>query len=320
MPDGAPAPTRATGRRRRTLAGLAALVAVALSGPTRAEPLPVEEIAPGVYVHRGVHEETTAANLGGIANVGFIVGEAAVAVIDSGGSAAEGARLREAVRRVTSLPIRYVVNSHVHPDHVFGNAAFLADRPAFVGHAKLARAMAERGAHYLAALEQALGDAAKGTEVVPPTLTVADSLELDLGNRVIRLTAHGPAHTDNDLSIYDVKTRTLWTGDLLFADRVPVVDGSLKGWLAVMKELEATEADHVVPGHGPADLAWPQALEAQRRYLGTLLEETRAVIRDGGTIEEAVKRVGRSERGCWLLFETYNPRNVVTAFTELEWE
>ncbi len=293
---------------------------VSLAPASVAEPLPVREVARGIFVYKGSHEEANAENLGGIANLTFVVGGTAVAVIDSGGSLRSGQRLREAVRRVTDLPIRYVINTHVHPDHVFGNAAFLADRPDFVGHAKLSRAMEARGSYYLGGLGQLLGAVSEGTVVVPPSLPVAERLDLDLGGRVLRVTAHRTAHTDNDLSVYDPATGTLILGDLLFMERVPVVDGSLTGWLDVMSELRAIEAERVVPGHGPAVADWPQALEAQERYLRLLQTEIRAVIRDGGTIDQAVASVGRSEQRSWLLFERYNPRNVATAFTELEWE
>ncbi len=286
----------------------------------RADVLVMDQVAPGVYVHHGVHQEIAPGNSGGIANVGFVVGDQAVAVIDTGGSAAFGSRLRDAVRQVTDLPIRYVINTHVHPDHIFGNAAFKADGADFVGHAKLPRAMAARGAHYMKSLTDTLGDAAAGTTVVPPTVTVDGTMEIDLGDRVLRLVAHPVAHTDNDLTVYDVTTGTLWLGDLLFMDRVPVVDGSLKGWLAVMTDLRGTEAARVVPGHGPVSASWPAALDAQERYLRILLKEIRAEIARGGTMENAVERVGRSERHSWRLFDLYNPRNVVTGFTQLEWE
>jgi len=293
---------------------------MALDSAALAEPLAVREVARGSYVHQGPHDEATAGNHGGIANLSFIVGGTAVAVIDSGGSAWQGRRLHEAVRRVTDLPIRYVINTHVHPDHIFGNAAFLADGPDFVGHAKLPRAVAARGAYYLEGLKQRLGTVSEGSEVVAPTLTVSDGLELDLGGRILRLTAYPTAHTDNDLTVLDVQTGTLWTGDLLFRERVPVVDGSLKGWLEAMAALRRVEVRLVVPGHGAPTADWPAALDRQERYLRLLRDEIRAVIRDGGTMEQAVASVAAAERNAWLLFDDYNPRNVVTAFTELEWE
>lgn len=285
-----------------------------------AEPLQVTEVAPGVFLHQGKHEESTAQNLGGIANIGFVVGREAVAVIDSGGSAAQGRHLLGAIRQVTDLPIKYVINTHVHPDHVFGNAAFSGKEVAFVGHAKLPRAMAARGAHYLRSLHDLIGTAARGTVVVEPGLTVAEQTELDLGGRVLLLTAYPTAHTDNDLTVLDRQTGTLWTGDLLFTERVPVVDGSLKGWLDVTAELRSREVQLAVPGHGPASQDWPAVLDAQERYLRVLLDESRLILSDGGTMEQAVEIVGQSERDGWLLFDDYHPRNVVTAFSELEWE
>ena len=127
------------------------------------------EVASGVFVHQGVHEEASPANNDGIANIGFILGDDAVAVIDPGGSAREGRELRDAIRARTDRPIRYVILTHVHPDHIFGAAVFRDDRPDFVGHAKLPGALAQRGGYYLRRLREALGDGAEGSEIVTPT-------------------------------------------------------------------------------------------------------------------------------------------------------
>lgn len=139
---------------------LLCLQAVAAATDTSA--MPVAELAPGIFVHAGVHQEATAENLGSIANVGFIVGQKCIAVIDTGGSKAAGLRLRAAIRRVSDLPVCYVINTHMHPDHVFGNAAFVdegtPDGPTVVGHAKLAAALAARQRGYLDRIEQELGE------------------------------------------------------------------------------------------------------------------------------------------------------------------
>jgi quinoprotein relay system zinc metallohydrolase 2 len=215
----------------RLAAAAAAVVSVAIPGHAEMAPLPVTEIANGVFVHNGVHEEASSGNKDAIANIGFIVGTAAVAVIDPGGSFEEGAALRTAVRARTDQPIRYVILTHVHPDHIFGAAAFRDDHPEFVGHAKLPGALAQRGEYYLRRLRSTLGEEAKGSEIVPPTLLVAERLDLDLGGRHLLVRAHSPAHTDSDLTVFDESTRTFWLADLLFVDRIPVVDGSLVGWL-----------------------------------------------------------------------------------------
>ena len=134
-------------------------------------------------MHVGAQAEASPCNRGAIANVGFIVGSRCVAVIDTGGSPDVGRSLRAAVRKVTPLPVCYVVNTHVHPDHILGNAAFVADRPEFVGHAKLAAAMAARGRVYVAAAKRTLGPDAADAEIIPPTRAVTGSATLDLGDR-----------------------------------------------------------------------------------------------------------------------------------------
>jgi quinoprotein relay system zinc metallohydrolase 2 len=289
-------------------------------GASAAEGLSITEIAPGIYLHQGVQEETSRANRGDIANIGFIVGAQRVAVIDTGGSLAEGRALRAAIRRVTNLPIAYVILTHMHPDHVLGAKAFEQDGPEFIGHVNLPDALARRGTFYLQRARAELGDEAEGTRVVMPTSTVADARRLDLGGRMLELRAYPTAHTNNDLSVFDEKTGTLWLSDLLFVGRLPVIDGSLLGWLRVMDGLAHDQAAKVVPGHGPVPDDWRTALADQRRYLETVAAGVRKVIQRRGTIEDAVAEVAQGERASWLLFDAYNGRNVTAAFVELEWE
>ncbi|HXZ97051.1 MAG TPA: quinoprotein relay system zinc metallohydrolase 2 [Burkholderiales bacterium] len=290
------------------------------AGAVLAEEFTVSEIAPGIYVHTGAQQESSPQNLGDIANIGFIVGDKCVAVIDTGGSIVIGRKLRQAILNTTRLPICYIINTHVHPDHIFGNAAFKEDHPVFIGHYKLPAAMAARGSNYLHALQRDVGPATQGSEIILPTLTVKGDLELDLGNRRLVLKAWRTAHTDNDLTVFDEKTQTLWLADLLFTGHIPVVDGSLKGWLSVLDELQGTKAQHIIPGHGQPDPSWPQALQAESDYLNDLLNEVRQAIKRRQTIQQAVDTVGLSQRDRWLLFDSFHRRNVTAAYSELEWE
>jgi len=297
---------------------LLALAAAPLLGAA-AEPFPMTEVAPGMFVRHGAYEDATAANDDAIANIGFVIGETSVAVIDPGGSRGDGERLRAAVHARTDRPIRFVIVSHVHPDHVFGSGAFRVDGPVYVGHARLPGALAERGDFYRRGLAAILGADEAGDYAVP-TLLVADAASLDLGGRRLQLQAHGPAHTDNDLSVLDPATGTLWAADLLFVDRIPSLDGSLTGWLKELQILKGAPANRAVPGHGPVVVPWPEAAGDEERYLTTLLREVRAAIARGDDIETAVRTVGQGERGRWKLFDDYNGRNVTVAYKELEWE
>jgi quinoprotein relay system zinc metallohydrolase 2 len=283
-------------------------------------PLPVSEIAPGNFVHYGSLDERSAANLGDNANIGFIVGNKCVAVIDTGGSLAVGARLRAQLRQHTDLPVCYVVTTHAHPDHFFGAAAFREDRPVFVGHENLPRALQQRGKFYLNTLTRDLGELARGSEAIEPTLLVHDRLELDLGGRKLELLAWPVAHTDNDLTVFDEKTATLWTGDLLFVQHTPVLDGSLSGFLAAIDRLSERAPGHFVPGHGKTSASWAAALSAERHYFTVIAEETRRALKNRRTLQDAIDAVGLSEADHWSNFELFHRRNVTAAYTELEWE
>lgn len=279
----------------------------------------MEAIADGIHIRRGLDEDATQANDNAIANIGFIVGREAVLVTDPGGSLADGERLRATIAEMTRLPVKYVVMSHVHPDHIFGANAFLKDDPLFVGHARLAGALEQRGAFYREKLTAIVGPEQSGT-VVMPSMEISERAEIDLGGRVIEVTAHASAHTVCDLSLFDKTTGTLLPADLLFVQRVPSLDGSLRGWLNVLDGLKNRSAARAVPGHGPAAVEWPAASAAITRYLTVLERGTRQAIASGTGLDDAIKTVAASERSEWKLFDDYNGRNVGEAYKELEWE
>jgi quinoprotein relay system zinc metallohydrolase 2 len=286
-----------------------------------ASPDGISQIAPGVFVAEGQIALASAANGGAISNRAFVVGNEAVAVIDTGGSFANGVTLLAAIRAVTPLPIRLVVNTHMHPDHVLGNAAFRAEGTVFAGHAKLPRALAARGDQYLQANRALIGEEAfAGTEIVAPTLLVDTQTSVDLGGRILRLTAHPTGHTDNDLTVFDENTGTLFLGDLLFVRHLPAIDGSLNGWLDVLDRLTAMPAKRAVPGHGPPSLPWPAGAEAERAYLTTLRTDLRAAVRAGWPLSRALAAVSVHQPEQWELIEEFHKRNISAAYGEMEWE
>jgi glyoxylase-like metal-dependent hydrolase (beta-lactamase superfamily II) len=156
-------------------------------------------------------------------------------------------------------------------------------------------------------------------KIVPPTMLVTDTLTLDLGARRLTLWAWPAGHSDNDLTVFDETTKTLFTGDLVFLRHVPVMDGSIRGWLGTLGELESIPAQRVVPGHGPVS-EWPAALTDERRYLMALLADVRASNKKGEPIRTAADKAAASERPHWEMFDDYNARNATAAFSEIEWE
>lgn len=314
--------------RREVLGAALALASAPLLRPVEVfaaapsgESLAVAEIAPGVFVHQGRYEMQSPENSGDMANASFVVGKDAVAVIDTLGSVKVATELRNAIRAVTDKPVRFVINTHMHPDHVFGNAAFKEDEPAFVANHKLIRGLSSRADRYLAANRAMLGpEAFEGIEIVLPAVTVDDKMNLDLGGRTLILEAQPTAHTDNDLIVTDEETGTLFLGDLLFSGHVPTIDGSIRGWLQVIGDLKERQVARVVPGHGPHAMELVAGLEPEERYLAAIAADVRKLIEEGKTLDVATKVAGFEERDGWKLFDQYHVRNVTAAFAELEWE
>lgn len=275
------------------------------------------ETAPGIYLHLGKQEEMAVENLGDIANIGFIIGNSSVAVIDPGGSPQIGRAMYSAIREMTNLPVSHVILTHIHPDHIFGGSAFIGVKQV-VAHKNYARALAQRGEFYRNAYQPLFREKTEVTSLVP-TLSVDDELRIDLGERVLIIHAHSTAHTDNDISVFDTETRTLWASDLIFAQRVPSLDGSLKGWLKVLNNFSKLNPELVIPGHGLPQ-SWPDIVQPQQDYLNQLLIQTRLYIAQNKRLSEAVESIAVEQSKNWLLFETHHPGNITKAYTELEWE
>jgi len=308
---------RAPSRRSALFGGLCLCCLPTLG--RAAESFAMEEVGPGIFMRKGLIADATPENADAIANIGFIIGKNGVLVTESGGSLADGAWLRGEIVKRTQKPITHVVLTHVHPDHAFGAGAFLQDKPVFIGHAKLTEALSARGEFYRKRLIDLLGEEQTGP-VVYPTMTVADTAEVDLGDRRLTFTAHGPAHTTSDLSMIDSGSGLLFPADLLFVTRIPSLDGSLRGWLKETERLKAMGASRAVPGHGPVSVDLAPALADLTGYLTALRDGTRAAIAKDVPIEKAVDSVARDQRDKWALFDTYNGRNVTVAYQELEWE
>lgn len=283
--------------------------------------LAMQPVAPGVHVHIGQIAQFEDSPDGWIANLGAVIGRDSIAVIDAGTSRAQGQALLAAIRAISDKPVSHLILTHMHPDHALGAAVFAEAGATVVGHARLADALQSRGPVYLENMARLYGPAAMiGTRIVVPDVAVADRLDIDLGDRVLTLTATGPAHSDADLTVLDRATDTLFAGDLVFRGLTPIVDGSLPGWLDWMDGM-----DHrglVVPGHGPVAHGWAEAAGAQRVFLGALRDATRQALDAGLPLSRAVPAIVEALRplsGEWASFSDSAARNATASFKELEW-
>jgi len=257
--------------------GAAAVLAIgatsAVRSQQRTEPLTLTEIAPGLFVHVGNMALMTRTNEGAIANVGFVVGNDAVAVVDSGGSVREAHRLLAAIRSRTTKPIRYVLNTHQHGDHTGGNDAMMTAN-AQVVITKQARA------NMVAAKQPGL-----------PQVTFTDEAQVFLGGKEVAAKYVGRGHTNGDAVILFPTERVIHMGDLYVSGIAPFCDssagGSIKEWDATIRRALALDFDKVIPGHGPvttkADLTkWAQTL-------GTIRERVKSACAGGA--DDAAKRL-----------------------------
>lgn len=308
-------------QRRACAAVILLLICVAAgAGSEKPAALEVDEIAPGVFVHFGKMLALDAPGHDDIANIGFIIGTRCIAIVDTGGSMRIGRALRESVRRRSKLPVCYVINTHDHVDHVLGNTAFKNDRPVFVGHSALAAALKRDRAFFVERYAADFDAPATAEAVIGPDKTVDTTLDLDLGGRHLTLRAWPKAHTDCDLTVQDDRSHALWTGDLVFRERIPALDGSIVGWLADIDQLAHSDAAIIVPGHGAVTKDIAAALAPERQYLEAVRDGVRKALADGRSIEQAAAEVAASERPRWQLWDTAHAHNVSRAYQELEWE
>ena len=281
----------------------------------------LDEVSKNIFVHYGQQEDNSPVNKGDIANIGFIVGNKSIMVIDTGGSPRIGRMLLESIKKISKLPISHVVITHGHPDHFFGISAFDETDAEIVGHVRLDRSIASNFDFYKqmqisTTQDPSLKDAKQF--FVDKSIKINEEIIINLGDREIIVKAWESGHTDNDLTIYDLKTKTLWTENV-FNERVPSVRASITGWLDNLKALERLEIKKIVPGHGPVR-SKEESLRPMINYFNRIIKEVRIFHNSNRTLFEAQKFIASQNEENWLLYEQYNASNVSKAFTELEWE
>ena len=294
------------------------------------KPLDVKKIADGVYVHYGKHENIyEGSNIGDIGNLGFIIGDESIAVIDTGGSHQVGEALKLAIKKISRKPIKYVINTHVHQDHIFGNTAFLSEGVIIYGHFNLKKALKERGSQYIRQISEA-GNKIKGTKIIFPHKIIAetspdqvkklsDKITINLGNRKLLLTSYPTAHTYSDASVFDLKTKTFFVGDLVQDERLPTMDGLVKNWIKVLNEIEKVDFKIMVPGHGKIQKD-NTALKKTKTYLQVLYNDVIDALKKDIPVEKVIEIAAESEKDKWVLFDRVNPGNVVRTLIRYEWE
>lgn len=288
----------------------------------------VVEAAPGlrkisehVYAYVDVRNASPAGNSFG-ANAGLIVGNNAALVIDTLASAKEADRFLADIRKVTDKPVKYVVNTHYHLDHAWGNCQFVKLGAVVISHENTLAHMAE-AAKSLDHPEQ-LGLTARdldGTKLRGPAIVFKDSMTIDLGDVAVKLYYPGPTHTDDSITAYVPQDKVLFTGDILFTRYHPfLAEGDLANWQKVLTDLEQTPAAKIIPGHGP--ISSRADLEEMRTYLIEFDAHAQALCEgkradDSQTIaRELIKRLPDQQRTEMPILVEFNLKFRYLAPTE----
>jgi glyoxylase-like metal-dependent hydrolase (beta-lactamase superfamily II) len=281
------------------------LVAFLLSA-ARAVPVTVSmtpiKVGPHSWYVQGSAGEASHENQGFMSNAGFVVTGDGVVVFDSLGSPPLAEKLIEEIHAITPLPIRRVIVSHYHADHVYGLQAFKA-----IGAEIWARREAEI---YLKSdlaqqrLQQRRDVLAPwvdaSTHLVPPDRWLDHDQSFSMGGLTFRLVHVGPAHTPEDLAMMVEPDGVLYSGDVVFAGRIPYVgDADSRLWLTAIDRLQAFHAKVMVPGHGPASFDPPADIALTRDYLLYLRKTMGAAAADLVSFDEAYARTD------WRAFEKY---------------
>jgi glyoxylase-like metal-dependent hydrolase (beta-lactamase superfamily II) len=298
------------------------IVLLALAAPVHAQEVRFERVAEGVYAHVGDLGGRTTANQGLNANIGLVLTPGGAVLIDSGATARSARRIAEAARQVTALPIRWVINTGGQDHRWLGNGYFKAQGAQLIAHAKAEADLRSRGNDHVEALRSALGDGVDGTVPTLPERWIQGADErVDLGGVTFEFRHRGGAHTPGDMLVWLPQARVLFSGDVVYVDRllgvIPV--SRTLTWLATFAEIERLAPARIVPGHGRV-CALATAQADTRDYLVALRSHMKKAVEDGIDISAAVKAFDARPWLRLLNAADLMPGNASRTYLELERE
>ena len=279
-------------------------------------PVPV---APDTYAVIGDLGGQTYENEGLNNNLGFVVTDDGVLVINTGPTARVAKALHAAIRKLTDKPVKWVVNVNSQNHYWHGNGYFKALGATIVAHKEANRLMREMGAGQLDSNKTLLKEKAEGTVLAYPTETFDAKRELKLGKTTLQLLHFGSAHTPGDIAVWLPQQKIVFAGDIVFTERmlaiIPI--GHTGGWVQAFDKLAALKPRVVIPGHGkPTDLK--HAKKDTHDYLAFVRASVKKVLDGGGSLQDAVEKTNQSNFKYLANFDLLAGRNVNQTYLEME--
>jgi len=271
-----------------------------------------------VHCFFGKPEIMDKTNNGNIVNSCYIDAGEGYVVVDTGPSYAYAESAYKAMQKIKSLPVKLVINTHIHDDHWLGNNFFtdsgvrVLSSDDFKVNADMS--IPTRMQTYISP------EAYAKTKPTLPSEMISSDTNLTIGNQRLELKfAKHKAHTAKDLVVYLPKSKVLIAADLVFNDRLPSVrGGDINGWIEALDDLDKLGAKHVVGGHG--ERTDKEAVKMTRDYFTQMRTEIRAAIAEGLSIDETIKKVSMDKYKKYKLYEGTHRHNVEASYRVLEWE
>jgi glyoxylase-like metal-dependent hydrolase (beta-lactamase superfamily II) len=258
---------------------------------------------------------------GFISNAGFVVTNEGVVVFDALGTPSLANAMLGEIRKITDQPIKIVVMSHYHADHLYGLQVFKDEG---------AQVWAPKGTwDYLdSETAETLLDSRRtalfpwvtdDTYLVKPDRIIEQDTKFSLGNHEFMINYFGKVHSDGDMSLLSVNDQTLYSGDIIFEGRLPFVgDANIIDWVKTLERMQHTQVDYFVPGHGSASDQPLQTMDLTYRYLNFLLKKFSAVVEEMNPFGETYDAIDWSEFENETAFEEANRRNAYAVYLFLE--
>ncbi|MBN2870230.1 MAG: MBL fold metallo-hydrolase [Campylobacterales bacterium] len=276
------------------------------------------KVTSDVHCFFGKPEIMDKTNNGNIVNSCYIDAGEGYVVVDTGPSYAYAESAYNAMKKIKSLPVKLVINTHIHDDHWLGNNYFTEQGIRVLGtddfKANADISEPTRMQTYISP------EAYAKTKPTMPTEMISTDTTLNIGNQTLELKiAKHKAHTAKDMVVFLPKSKVLIAADLVFNDRLPSVrSGDINGWLSALEDFETLGALHIVGGHGErTDIDSPKMT---REYFTRMRDEIRAAIAEGLSIDETIQKVSMEEYKKYHLYEGTHRGNVEASYRVLEWE
>jgi len=279
------------------------------------------QVSKNIYAFIGDTGMRSYENEGMNANAGFIVTKAGVIVVDSGSTYLVAKAMHAAIKKITQQPVKYVINTGGQDHRWLGNGYFKEQGAQIIANRKALADMQDRGAMELAALKPELREKLAGTQIVYPERLFDQTDTLKLGGEEIQLLFFQGGHTPGDAVVWLAKSRTLFSGDLVFVDRMlgilPVSNS--KDWLASVENIEKLNPKVIIPGHGKVcDLT--KARHDTKEYLTLLRNHMRKAYDAGSDLQQSINTLDQSSFRYLEHYDLLKGGNASRVYLEMESE